>query len=149
MLEDLPPPPAVAGIRLDATSPFVINAMENRALCKSIGIEPAEDGTAHPIYYYVGTQVGMGMTVAGLCEVCEFDVEDGPMMGSSDVHYNGPLETEVPYKISGEILSLVRKRSRKLGIMDVLAYRLRLVGPEGRIALETENVWVLPRKGLA
>jgi hypothetical protein len=44
----------------------------------------------------------------------------------------------------------VRKQSRKLGVMDVLTYRLRLhkLG-DGTCALETDNVWVLPRKELA
>lgn len=149
MSDELPPAPAVAGIRLDGTSPYVIDPAENRALCQSTGIAPAADGTAHPIYYYVATQVGMGMTVAGLCEACAFDVEDGPMMGSSEVRYNAPLRTATAYAITGEILGLVRKRSRKLGVMDVLTYRLRLAGPDGTIALETDNTWVLPRRELA
>src|SRR3546814_10303287 len=69
----------------DLTDLYVISAEENAALCRSTGVEPASDGTAHPIYYYIATQVAMGKTVAGVCETCEFDVEDGPMMGSSGV----------------------------------------------------------------
>ena len=147
--DDLPPPPDVAGIRLDGASAYTISAEENAALCRSTGIEPADDGTAHPIYYYVATQVAMGKSVAELCAVCDFDVDDGPMMGSSEVRFSNPLRTGVPYTVSGEILSLQRKRSRKLGVMDVLTYRLRLHGPDGGAALETDNVWVLPRRELA
>jgi hypothetical protein len=55
----------------------------------------------------------------------------------------------VPYRVQGEIVSLVRKTSRKLGVMDVLEYRLRLVDAEFRPVLETSNVWVLPRKEFA
>lgn len=128
---------------------FTISAEENAALCRSTGIEPAADGSAHPIYYYVVTQVAMGMTVAELCATCDFDVEDGPMMGSSGVRFFSPLRTGTPYRVTGEILSLVRKNSRKLGIMDVLTYRLRLHWPDNAVALETENVWVLPRRELA
>ena len=52
--------------------------------------------------------------------------------------------------MTGEILSLVRKQSRKLGVMDVLTYRLRLhKQADGTCILETDNVWVLPRKELA
>ena len=147
--DDLPPPPDVAGIRLDGTSAYTISAEENAALCRSTGIEPADDGTAHPIYYYVATQVAMGKSVAELCAVCDFDVDDGPMMGSSEVRFSNPLRTGLPYRVSGEILSLQRKRSRKLGVMDVLTYRLRLHAPDGSAALETDNVWVLPRRELA
>lgn len=145
----LPPPPQVAGIRLDGTGTYTIAAPENRDLCRSTGIEPAADGTAHPIYYYVATQVAMGKTVAGLCAACEFDVDDGPMMGSSEVRFAAPLRTGIAYSVAGEIVDLVRKPSRKLGMMDILTYRLRLIESGGAIALETENVWVLPRRGLA
>lgn len=148
-LADLPPAPSVAGTTLDGTKTFTISAVENAALCRSTGVEPARDGSAHPIYYYIATQVAMGQTVAGLCAVCEFDVDDGPMMGSSSVSFASPLHTGGSYKVSGEILSLVRKRSRKLGVMDVLTYRLRLHERDGKAVLETDNVWVLPRKELA
>ena len=148
-LADLPPAPAVAGTKLDGTEIFTISAVENAALCRSTGVEPATDGSAHPIYYYIATQVAMGQTVAGLCAVCEFDVEDGPMMGSSGVRFQSPLHTGGSYRVSGEILGLERKKSRKLGVMDVLTYRLRLHKPDGTTVLETDNVWVLPRKELA
>jgi len=148
-LADLPPAPDVVGTKLDGTKTFTISAAENAALCRSTGVEPARDGTAHPIYYYIATQVAMGQTVAGLCAICEFDVEEGPMMGSSAVRSSAPLRTGGSYTVTGEILSLVRKRSRKLGVMDVLTYRLRLHERDGRVVLETDNVWVLPRKELA
>ncbi len=149
-MEEFPPAPDVAGTSLDGTAIFTISADENAALCKSTGVEPASDGTAHPIYYYIATQVAMGKSVAGVCETCEFDVEDGPMMGSSGVRFAQQLMVGRDYKVTGEILSLVRKKSRKLGVMDVLTYRLRLHPAEGGDAvLETDNVWVLPRKELA
>jgi len=148
-LADLPPAPDVAGISLDGTALFTITAEENEKLCRSVGVEPATDGTAHPIYYYIATQVAMGKTVAGLCDTCSFNVEDGPMMGSSGVRFSAPLQVEQSYRVTGEILNLVRKRSRKLGVMDVLTYRLRLVDGGDAVVLETDNVWVLPRKELA
>ena len=145
-LDDLPPPPDAAGVSLDGTAVFTITADDNAELCRSTGVEPADDGTAHPIYYYVATQVAMGVTVAGLCEACTFDVEDGPMMASSGVRFDAPLRVGESYRVTGEILSLVRKRSRKLGVMDVMTYRLRLHLLDGTQVLETDNVWVLPRK---
>jgi hypothetical protein len=148
--ESFPPAPDVAGTSLDGTKIFTITVEENAALCASTGVAPASDGSAHPIYYYIATQVAMGKTVAGVCETCEFDVEDGPMMGSSGVKFSEPLMVGQSYKVTGEILSLVRKQSRKLGVMDVLTYRLRLhKEADGTCILETDNVWVLPRKELA
>jgi hypothetical protein len=138
--------PQVAGVSLSGTAPYTISAAENAALCASIGVRPAADGSAHPIYFFIATQVGMGQTVAGLCQVCEFSVEDGPMMASSRVSFQRPLRTGQPYHVSGEIVSLVRKPSRKFGVMDMLEYELRLLLPDGTPVLSTTNVWVLPRK---
>jgi hypothetical protein len=149
-MDDFPPAPDVAGTSLDGTGIFSISAEENAALCRSTGVEPAANGNAHPIYYYIATQVAMGKTVAGVCAACDFDVEDGPMMGSSGVRFAGQLKVGADYRVKGEILSLVRKKSRKLGVMDVLTYRLRLHPAAGGDAVaETDNVWVLPRKELA
>lgn len=142
---DLLPPSGAVGTRLDGAEPYAITAAQNAELCRSTGIEPATDGQAHPIYYYVATQVAMGLTVAQMCAACDFDVEDGPMMGSSEVRFAGSLKVDVPYRVTGEILDLVRKRSRKLGVMDVLTYRLRLHEDTGEAVLETDNVWILPR----
>jgi hypothetical protein len=148
-MDDLPPAPDVAGTSLDGTETYIITADQNATLCRSTGVEPATDGSAHPIYYYIATQVAMGKTVAGVCETCDFDIADGPMMGSSGVVFSGTLKVDTPYTVRGEITGLVRKRSRKLGVMDVLDYRLRLIDPAGAQVLETANVWVLPRKELA
>jgi len=146
---DLPPPPDVAGVCLDGTETYVITAAENAALCASTCVAPAGDGTAHPVYYYIATQVAMGKTIAGVCDVCAFNVEDGPMMGSSGAEFFGPLLLDTPYRVRGTILGLVRKRSRKLGVMDVLTYRLSLHDESDAAVLQTENVWVLPRGELA
>ncbi len=149
MGDTFPPAPDVAGLSLDGSQTYIITPGENAALCRSTGVEPAADGSAHPIYYYIATQVAMGKTVAGLCATCDFNVADGPMMGSSAVHFQAPLQLGRPYRVTGEILSLTRKRSKKLGVMDVLDYRLRLNDAGGAMVLETSNVWVLPRPELA
>ncbi len=142
-------PPNVAGLSLNGRGPIVISAAENSALCEGMGVAPAAYGQAHPSYYYTATQIGMGLTVRELCAACDFDVEDAPMMATSEARYLKPLMTETPYWVRGHIESLVRKRSRKLGVMDLLDYRLELVDRDGDTVLTTTNVWVLPRPGLS
>lgn len=142
-------PPDVAGLSLDGAGPYVISVDENRELCATMGLTPEADGRAHPIYYFIATQVGMGKTVAGLCEACAFDVNDGPMMAGTKVEFARPLKTGEPYRVRGEIVALTRKQSRKLGVMDVVDYRLRLEDAAGEEVLVAANTWVLPRRSLA
>lgn len=68
------------------------------------------------------------------------------MLASSQVTFQRPLLTGQPYHVSGEIRGLTRKASRKLGIMDLLEYELRLSLPDGSPVLTTTNFWVLPRR---
>lgn len=144
-----PPPPAVAGTSLDGREPFVIDPEENRRLCATVEVEPDPSGKAHPIYSFIATQAGMGMTVKGLCDVCEFDIEQGPMLGSTRVDFSRPLMTGRPYRVQGTIVGVTRKASRKLGVMDVLEYRLVLREDGGEHVLEITNTWILPRRELA
>lgn len=90
----------------------------------------------------------MDKTVAGLCAACDFDVDDGPMIGASRVRFFKPLLVNQAYRVEGEILSLTRKQSRKLGVMDVLEYELRFVIPGQGPAVSNVNTWMLPRKNL-
>jgi hypothetical protein len=140
-------PPAVAGTRLPGGE-YRISAEENRALCESLHTKPASDGLAHEIYSYIATQSGMGVSVDGLLAICEFDAADGPMLGSSNARYLSVLRTDETYRVSGEILSLTRKQSKKLGTMDVLEYRLTLSRASGESVLEVTNTWILPRRSL-
>ena len=141
----LPPPPQVAGISLSGRTPYVIRRQENLELCESMGVAPSGNDCAHPIYFFVATQVGMGMTVAELCAACQFNVDDGPMIVSSKVEFSQPLKVEQAYGVTGEIVNLTRKLSRKIGVMDMLEYRLNLSRSDGTPVLVTTSVWVLPR----
>ncbi len=148
-MSDIGSPPDIAGLSLDGAAAIVISADENRMLCEGMGVAPASDGQAHPSYYYTATQIGMRLTVRELCAHCDFDVENAPMMATSEARYLAPLMTETPYRVRGQVDSLIRKRSRKLGAMDLLEYRLSLIDSNGATVLETFNTWVLPRPELS
>lgn len=127
---------------------YRITAEENRRLCAALYTTASDDGTAHPVYAYIATQSGMGLTVDGLLAICEFDAADGPMLGSSNTRYLQPIKTEATYRINGEIVSLSRKSSRKLGVIDILEYRLVMDRPTGERVLDVTNTWILPRRHL-
>ena len=141
---ELPPPPDVAGTVLDGSS-YTIGAQDNRIICESSGTTPAEDGTAHPIFALVATQVGMKYSVGELLALCEFDVVDGPMMAGCEIVYQEPLRVGETYSVRGRIESLIRKPSKRLGIMDLLTHRLELYREDGSLAVSAVNNWVLPR----
>lgn len=140
----LPPVPDVAGLSLDGDG-FMITAAENEALCRSLGTAPDASGEAHPIWSYVATQIGMGLSVAELCAACAFRVEDGPMILRSHLEAARPIMTDRHYRVFGEIIGVTRKQSRKLGAMDLLEYRLRLDDEVEGVICTVTNTWALPR----
>lgn len=142
---EISPPPNVRGFRLDGSGTYVITPEENAALCRSVGAEPASDGTAHPIYYFIATQLGTGPTVDEFLGACDFDVADGPMVLGTAVSFNQPLKVATPYSVKGEFISLTRKQSRRIGVMDLLDYRLLLHDGDD-VVLEVTNTLALPRK---
>jgi hypothetical protein len=139
--------PQVAGKQLPGGD-YRISSAENRALCEALLTQPARDGTAHEVYSYIATQSGMGVSVDGLLAICEFDAADGPMLGSSNSRFHDVLKTDETYRVGGVILGLTRKQSKKLGVMDVLEYRLTLSRASGEPVLEVTNTWILPRRNL-
>src|ERR1700722_10693536 len=112
---------------------FRITRDENAAFCDAAGATPDPDGRAHPIFYYIATQAAMGISVADLCALCDFDVADGPMMASSNVEFLGELAVDQDYEVGGEILSLIRKPSRTFGAVDLLTYRLTLTADSAEV----------------
>lgn len=138
------PLPEVVGLSLDGPG-HVITRAENDVICATLGEGPAPDGSAHPIWSYIATQVGMGPSIAELCALCAFDVNDGLMLASTETRFERPLRVDQAYRVRGAITGLTRKQSRKLGVMDLLSFRLHLDLPDGTRACSVDNVWVLPR----
>jgi hypothetical protein len=128
---------------------YRLAAGDNERLCSALGAVPDPDGRAHPLFFYVATQVGMGASVPELLRLCDFDVAEGPLMTGSVTTMSEDLKVGLTYSVDGQILSLVRKPSRAFGAADWLRFRLRLRCPEGRLVGECVNEWILPRRGAA
>jgi hypothetical protein len=137
---------AVAGTRFPGGT-YRIAQAENDALCRAVGAAPDPDGRAHPIYYYIAAQAGMGLSVDALLALCDFDVADGPLMTGSNAAFEGELMVERTYTVTGEIASLVRKPSRAFGAVDLLSFNLALADETGAKVAACTNQWVLPRRG--
>jgi hypothetical protein len=127
---------------------FTVTADEDRRLRAVIGAEADPAGeTAHPLWAYIAPQRGIGATVGELCRLADFDILDGPMLGSSELELAQAVQLEVRYLVTGEIVGVTRKHGRKLGTFDVLTYREHLAAPGGARILSVTNTFILPRSG--
>jgi len=137
-LENLP------GRELPAGS-FTIDAVENADLATVLEAPPPGGNEAHPLWAYIATQRGIDISVEELCALADFDVADGPMLGSTELTYGGPLKVGVDYEVKGEILDIVRKEGQS-GTFDILTFRERLLDAEGAEAAAATNTFILPRR---
>lgn len=137
-LEHLP------GTELPAGS-FMITPEEQERLVGALGREATRDDP-HPIWAYIATQRGIGIGVAELCELADFDVSDGPMLGSVELTYAAPIELGVEYTVTGEVVGIERKQGRKAGTFDILTFRERLLAPGGAEVASATNTFILPRR---
>jgi hypothetical protein len=137
-LEHLP------GTELPAGS-FTITEEEDARVLEVVGGERAADGTAHPLWAYVATQRGIGISVADLCALADFDVNDGPMLGSSALEFHGDLRIGEPYRVTGRVLSIDRKQGGS-GTFDLMTFREDLLAADGTLVAVSTSTYILPRK---
>ncbi len=125
---------------------YRISTEENARVCRAVGAEPRKDRRAHPVFFYIATQSGMGASVQDLFDLCRFDPSDGPLMVKTRADFARPLFVERDYAVSGEIIGLTRKPSRTFGAADLFEFVLRLDDSDGARAVECTNTWLLPRR---
>lgn len=136
--ESLPGTPLAEGT-------FTISEQDERRVLDVTGASAADDGSAHPVWAYIAPQRGIGISVADICRLADFDVNDGPMLGSCHLEYHRPMRVGVEYRVTGEVLSIERKHG-SIGTFDVLEFRERLLERDGRPVVASTSTYILPRK---
>ena len=132
-----------------ASGTITIPQAESDRLATVLGSEPPASGRLHPLYGYIAAQRGIGVRIPELCALAEFDIDDGPMLGSLEVTIAGELEAGTEYAVDGEVLGIERKHGRTIGTFDVMTFRERLVAADGAVVATSRVSFVLPRKGPA
>jgi hypothetical protein len=125
---------------------FTITRQEAESLAGALLARSSSTDAAHPIWAYIATQRGIEISIAGLCALADFDVADGPMLGSVEIEYGAPLRIGTSYRVTGEVVGLERKVGRKAGTFDILTYSLTMAGADGAVVARCTNTFILPRR---
>ena len=125
---------------------IVIALTEREELASVLG-RPADAGTTelHPLHAYIAMQRGIGSSIEDLCAFADFDIDDGPLMGTLDLELHAPLHGDVEYRVEGEVVDLVRKAGKRM-TFDLFTYRERLIDDHEVAVATATNSFVLPRK---
>jgi hypothetical protein len=125
---------------------FTIPPDDDRRYRELVHGRPSADGSAHPLWTFIATMRGMGISIGQTLELAGADIEaDAPMHGELDIELRRPLRTGVPYRLSGEVVGVEPKTGRSLGRFDLLRLRYTLADDDGPAAHYTTAI-VLPRR---
>jgi hypothetical protein len=124
---------------------FVITEDDERRVVEVVGGQSPPGGEAHPLWAYIAPQRGIGTSVAEICALADFDVNDGPMLGSSHLEYHGAIRVGEPYRVTGEVLSIERKHG-SIGTFDILEFREDLLTEGGERVVTSTSTYILPRR---
>jgi len=125
---------------------FTITEHDNRLLSEAVETAAPDDGVAHPAFAYVATQRGVGIGIDEVFRLAECPMDDGPMLGSTDLEFAEPLRIGVAYRVRGEIVDIRRKQGARIGTFDVLTIQEELVDERDVAVAVIRNEFILPRR---
>lgn len=121
---------------------FVVADSDVPTVASLVGGSASE---AHPVFASIASLRTLGMSIAEMCALCDFDLADGPLLGECDIEFEAPLRAGVRYVATGAIESYERVASRRLGTLDRLRFVVALATTEGAPVARVGYLWLLPR----
>lgn len=121
---------------------YRIGIAESQQVARLSGFDAPQP---HPVFSSVVTLKALGVTIEQLCDLCEFRLEDGPMLGEFTTRFLLPLEQDVRYTTNATIESIDRTHSARAGVLDRLRFAVHICLPNGAVAVEVHYLWLLPR----
>lgn len=125
---------------------YTIDRWENRLLSHVVEAEPLPDGLAHPVFLFHAPLAGVGMRIADMFALFEAESDEAVRAGEYHWELYRPLREGVAYRMSGGVVGMERKESRKLGPMDAASFRIDMHDAEtGELVATTTSTWLVLR----
>jgi hypothetical protein len=121
---------------------YEIGVDERQSVARLTGLDNPQP---HPVFSSIASLRALGVTIEDLCGLCEFRLEDGPMLGEFTAIFHSQLRQNVRYATAATIESIDRTRSARVGVLDRLRFVVRIDQPDGTPAVEVRYLWLLPR----
>lgn len=122
----------------------VITGWENWLFCDAVGAPPSYT-QVHPGLASVVCLRGIGTGLREMLQMIDATPEDGPMLATSVLGFERPLEVDVPYVVRGRISALEDKEGRSLGPFTLLTVNYSVHDSAERTVLTCTHQFVVPR----
>jgi hypothetical protein len=133
----------LAGTQLPAGT-FALTAGARRRFADAVLGDPDADPSVDALWIFTSGLRGMGIDLVEVFALagCSM-VSDGPMLGGIDFELHRPIEVDVAYRATGEIVDVERKTGRRAGTFDRMRVRVALSDDDGEAAAAT-TTYILP-----
>lgn len=117
-----------------------------RAWLMTDAVEDDPDpSVVHPVHAWLGATEGMGISWDELFIWFDATAADGPMIGDHESQIHQPLRVNQRYRVSGNIVSVDRKRGKSVGTFDLVRYSLELHDEADDPVATCRNSVIFPR----
>lgn len=125
-----PSPEGLIGRKLPGGT-LTLSEADDAALRGILGAAPDGAGIAHPLFGFIGAMRGMGLDWDAFFALCGASMDDGPMMGETDLDLRRPLETGHDYDVTAAIVGFESKSGRRTGPFDVVTVEVIIADKDG------------------
>jgi hypothetical protein len=109
----------------------------------SAGLSASPD-VAHPVFGFLATHCGMGVTLEEFFTIVGATLEDGVLFGEGTLDFEDVVRTDTTYRVTGGIVRTARKVGRQTGTFDTITVRFELLDGDRRVCT-SEETYVFPR----
>jgi len=99
-----------------------------------------------PIFSYIAALRGLGITLEQMCNLCDFELGQGPVVGECRIQFFNAIQVSIRYRTDVVIHGIERRPSAAYGIVDRLRFSVALTEHSGSLVASVELIWLLPRR---
>jgi hypothetical protein len=128
---------------------YTIAHWENVLMTDVMACEPLPDGIVHPACLFHVPIAGAGISIADIFVWAQAESDEAVRAGEYEWELRRPLREGETYTMRGGFTGVERKQGRRGGLMDVVTFRIELMGADGELAAAVTNSWIFLRSEAA
>lgn len=125
---------------------YTIDAEDHAAFLAAVDGIASRDGHAHPLFGFLATHCGMGLSFREFMELLGTTEDAGAMFGQEALELNRPLRIGETFTVRGLIVEARSTSSQRLGPLDIVTCALELVDADREVACRSRETYVIPRR---
>lgn len=120
---------------------YTVAHWENFLLTECTGAEILPEGMVHPVVLFHMPILGSGTSIGEMFALGQAESDFSIGIESYDWEMFAPLREEVPYRISGKVVSAERHAGDGEHLFDRIQFQFEVAAPDGTLCARTTITW--------